>query len=106
MFNLLANNTVAFCLGLVVAVALWIVAGKIKSENRRLLARTTVAFLACPVFYLGHPFMYGSFWMLVVVAVSEPRPAAFGFLGVVWTGFFLAGKVASHAKRRFRSNAL
>ena len=94
MQSSLENNVLALSVGIAVAAVLFVLAGRIESTRLRRAVRTSLVFLALPVTYVGHPFLFYQSWMFPVVFIESQNLGALSVYLAIWlalVGMFQLG---------------
>ena len=65
------NNLLLFVVGISFAIIFWVLSKRIENHRLRRAVRATILLLVCPIFYLGHPFLYYQSWMMIVCAIGD-----------------------------------
>ena len=60
------NNITFFVISIGIAVLLWFASKKIKKTRFRRASRISIFYLALPVPFFGHPFLFYQVWALLV----------------------------------------
>ncbi len=71
MFQLLANNIFIFVGSYVIAFISWRLSSRLSNIHVRQATKISIVFLAFPIIYLGHPFMFGQCWMLFILSIEK-----------------------------------
>ena len=78
------NNLSLVGASLLVASALWAMARQISKKTIRRVINTSLAFLAFPLVYLGHPVLLYQVWMLIPLYVAQAQFIGLMVLAAVW----------------------
>ena len=90
MLDQLANNFVAFSIGVACLAVLWILASWIRRFDVRVAVRASAVFLAFPIAYFGHPFLGGSVWMLIAAIMASGSIILILVSLAIWAAVVLA----------------
>jgi predicted MFS family arabinose efflux permease len=94
--DVLENNAYLLATGFAIAAGIWWMAARLKSWRARRAVRVSAIFLAAPIVYLGHPFLFYQSWMMLV-AYAQSRE----WLGLsVYFGLWVMLVSVSQLRRR------
>jgi len=81
------NNLFLFLAAMAIAIAAWMACSQIADIRFRRAAKASIVFLAFPIVYLGHSFLFYQSWMLLVIYIAQLSVVSLILYFVVWASF-------------------